>query len=449
MAKRRFQLFPLRAAIRLIWQDPALRLRAGLVAALVIMAVIVVGCLTIEDHKIKIVPIHKPTPTKPQPPPPPPPPKLDRTVRVRLFGPDPVTAFNLEVTCPYKLTAFAGGKVLTESATPLRAVRVTPARSLPDEIMFNAAQCGGGDIVVEPQREASVVVNGKTFRGNLRISRAGNGLVATNVLDIEDYLAGVLRGELPRDFHEQAQRALAVAARTYVLYEKITGPTGRDYDVLADERSQMYLGVLGEDKGAVDAVRHTRGEVCMVRDGDRDKIFCTYYSSACGGISQSVTAFRPSDPAIAPLAGGRVCNDCYLAPHYRWGPVKMSKAEMTRKLVARYPKLAILGQIVGVQIESVGYNDRIGRITLIGSNGGTETLVGEDFRLALGGYTIKSTSFKVVDEGKYLRFKDGRGFGHGVGLCQYGADRRARLGRTYRDILESYYPTSIIKKLYD
>jgi stage II sporulation protein D len=258
----------------------------------------------------------------------------------------------------------------------------------------------------------------------------------------------VLRGELPAHFHPQAQRALAVAARSYVLYEKLTAPAGRDYDVLADERSQMYIGVKGEDATAVGAVDDTLGEVCLVRDGGSEKVFSTYYSSSCGGMTQPVLEFRPGDPNVPSLAGNVVCNDCYLAPSFQWNPVRMSKAEITRRVVARYPRLSRLGQITQVTVEDRGKSGRATKIKLVGSGGASEILVAEDFRLCLGGHTLKSTRFKIVDEGSKVRFVDGRGFGHGVGLCQYGADRQAKLGRSYRQILEYYYPGVIIRSVY-
>lgn len=370
---------------------------------------------------------------------------VDRTIRVRLLGGQPVSGFNLEIASPCRVRDASTGKQILSLTKPMPAARIAPSKG---GIMLGSTVCDSGEILIEPARDASLVVDGKTYRGNLRIRRTGEGLTATNYIDVEDYLRGVLRGELPAHFHPQAQRALAVAARTYVLYEKLTAPPGRDYDVLADERSQMYIGVKGEDATAVGAVDDTVGEVCLVRDGGAEKVFSTYYSSSCGGMTQPVLEFRPGDPDVPTLAGNVICNDCYLAPSYQWNPVRVSKAEITRRVVARYPKLSRLGQITQVSVEERSKSGRATKIKLVGSGGSSEILVGEDFRLCVGGHTLKSTRFKIIDEGSKVRFVDGRGFGHGVGLCQYGADRQAKLGRGYHQILEYYYPGVIIRAAY-
>ncbi len=370
---------------------------------------------------------------------------VDRTIRVRLMGAQAVPAFNLEIASPCRVRDASTGKQLLSLTKPMAASRVAPARHA---VMLGSTKCDSDDLLIEPSRDASLVIDGKTYRGSLRIRRSGDGLTATNLIDVEDYLRGVLRGELPAHFHPQAQRALAVAARTYVLYEKLTAPVGRDYDVLADERSQMYIGVKGEDATAVGAVDDTVGEVCLVRDHGSEKVFSTYYSSSCGGMTQPVLEFRPGDPDVPTLAGNVVCNDCYLAPSFQWNPVRMSKAEITRRVVARYPRLSRLGQITQISVEERSKSGRATKIKLVGSGGTVEILVGEDFRLCVGGHTLKSTRFKIVDEGARVRFVDGRGFGHGVGLCQYGADRQAKLGRSYRQILEYYYPGVIIRSAY-
>src|SRR5262249_33059488 len=268
---------------------------------------------------------------------------VDRRVRVRLLGAQPVPGFSFQIASPYQITDARAGRTLSESREVLPVPRISPARR--SGIMLGAARCDSDDIVIEPRREAAIVVDGKTYRGTLRIHRVGAGLTTTNNVDVEDYLRGVLRGELPAQFHAQAQRALAVAARTYVLYERLTTPASQDFDVLADERSQMYVGVKGEDAAAIRAVDDTAGEVCLVRDDGKEKVFCAYYSSCCGGVTQPVIEFRPTDPDVPTLAGNVACSYCEGAPGYKWGPVRISKAELTRKVVARYPKLARLGQI--------------------------------------------------------------------------------------------------------
>ncbi len=409
-----------------------------LVAAVLLAFGLAVGCLTVSRPRVE--PGSVPAPGGP--------PSVDRIVRVRLLGAQPVEGFRLELPAGYRLIDGRTGAELGSSSQPLAMVRVSSSTRSPTRIMLGAARIDSDDVLITPGREAGVVIEGRTYRGALRVQAGKRGLTVTNELDVEDYVAGVLRGELPRHFHAEAQRALAVAARTYVLYQQLTAGASRTFDVLADERSQMYVGVSGEDRAALEAVGRTRGEVLLVPQDGRERVFCTYYSACCGGLSQAVTDFRPSDPLSAPLAGGVRCDWCRSARTYRWKPVALSKGEITRRLVARYPQLSRLGEVTRVSPESVTPEGRLTRVRILGSSGASEVLPGEDFRLSMGGHVLRSTWCEISDEGKVVRFSGGRGFGHGVGLCQEGADGLSRLGRGYREILETYYPGSILRKLY-
>ncbi|MBN2562381.1 MAG: SpoIID/LytB domain-containing protein [Phycisphaerae bacterium] len=376
---------------------------------------------------------------------------LDRLIRVRLDGDGRRV---LEVTAPCTITETVTGRLLASSIARLgpRSVRAAAAGG----IEIGDERFGSEDILISPGRDASIVLDNRTYRGSLRIQRVGEELVFDNHVDVESYLRGVLRGELPRCFHPESFKAQAVAARTYVLYQKQTraglcqagGAAGRSFDVFDHEGSQMYIGVRGEDGIAVQAVEQTRGEVCVWNDGTGDRIFCTYYSSACGGCSQPVNNVKTNEPAIPPLSGNVLCRDCYLARFYRWGPVELSKAELTERLVAHYPSLRRLGTIVGLKPKGETPDGRIIRIQLNGANGCNETLVGEDFRLSIGGRTLKSTNFVIETHSDSFVFKNGRGYGHGIGLCQHGMETKARRGMKYREILGVYYPGAKVEKIY-
>ena len=370
----------------------------------------------------------------------------DRLVRVRLGGREPRRSATVEVTAACRVEDGASGRVLAEKAGRLGPVVVRAASGR--GVLLGEEYYDSGDVFLTPARDAAVVVDGHTYRGRLRVVRSGDGFFLDNHVDVESYLRGVLRGELPRFFHPESFKAQAVAARTYVLYQKLHGPAGRAFDVFDHEGSQMYIGVRGEDAVAVEAVSGTTGEVCVWRDAAGERMFCTYYSSTCGGCTQHVNNLKPNDPAVPPLAGGVACNDCNLAKFYRWDPVEITAAELTKRLVARYPSLSRLGTVVGLEPKARTPDGRIVRLQLVGASGAKETLLGEDFRLCVGGRVLKSTNFDIGVEGDRFIFRNGKGFGHGVGLCQYGMDSKARRGQSYRQILATYYPGSEIKKLY-
>jgi len=371
---------------------------------------------------------------------------VERQIRVRLLGRKARPAAQLAITSSYKITETVNGRELSGPQDRLSRCEARAASASGIQLGDRTLACD--DILVSPTRDASIVLEDKTYRGLLRIQRTAEGLVFTNHVDIEAYLRGVLRGELPRSFHRESFKAQAVAARTYALYMRSKTPASRSFDVADDESSQVYDGVQAEESGAVTAAEVTSGEVCVWNSGGEDTMFCTYYSSCCGGLSQHVNNVKLRDPNLPPLAGGVVCNDCQSAKHYRWGPVTISRTEVTKRLLARYPTLSKLGMVTELRPKELTKDGRIIRIEVLGSGGQKETLVGEDFRLCMGGRILKSTNFTIATQGNIFIFRDGRGFGHGMGLCQYGMETKASHGMDYKQILATYYPGATVKKIY-
>jgi stage II sporulation protein D len=303
---------------------------------------------------------------------------------------------------------------------------------------------------------------GVPYPGRLRVgarSPAQTGRTSTgtleviNLVDVERYVECVVAGEIWPTFATEAYRAQAVIVRTYVLYQMIRRQ-GADWDIRATQGSQVYQGVRGDEPGrrAADAARHSRGIVCTWSDQGEDRVFSTYYSSVCGGMSQSAAIFG-SDDAIAPLAGGVRCDYCRIAPKgtYRWGPVRLSAEEMRARLLTRYPELARLRSIQGITVlESVpgGPSGRAVRLRITGSNGTTHDMLAERFRLAVGSDVMRSTDCAIRLAGKEVIFEHGRGYGHGLGLCQWGMQGQALEGKRAGDILRYYYPGSHLTRVY-
>jgi stage II sporulation protein D len=335
------------------------------------------------------------------------------------------------------------------------------------EVAYRGEGLSIGGRIMDPRRVEIVPARGAIFELSSRkgdnwtpatryggrltfLLEPGGRMLAINSVDVETYLTGVLTRELYPDFHPEAYRAQAVAARTYVLYQ-MSRKADRDYDVTATEASQVYGG-LAEGRGArraIEAVRYTRGIVCTWTSPAGERIFCTYYSSACGGMTQNVANCKPV-PSIPPLAGGVRCNYCRIArgQAYRWGPVRLSKRDVTDRLVSRYPGLAELGAIRAVEVARKTRHGRAVRIRLVGSTGRAKELVAEDFRLAVGSRTMRSTDCRITDAGDAILLTDGRGFGHGMGLCQWGMQGQALAGRKAGEILKFYYPGAHLTRAY-
>jgi stage II sporulation protein D len=295
----------------------------------------------------------------------------------------------------------------------------------------------------------------RRYPGYLRCLLKDDGTAdIINVVDVEAYLRGVLRGEVPPNWHKQTYRAQAIAARTYVLYEKGTVGRNRNWDVTATARSQMYVGIDRdtEKTKAARAVDATRGIVLTWQYPEGDRIFCAYYSAVCGGTTQDAS-FVGNAQHIPPLAGGVECEHCWRAPKgtYHWKPVTLTKEAIGRALARRYEDFARLGSVAEVKVTARTPDYRAQTVRVTDRKSKSAELPAEAFRLTIDptGWTVKSTHFRIRDHGKAVTFTHGRGWGHGAGLCQWGAEGMARNGATAEQILEHYYPGAGLVKVYD
>jgi stage II sporulation protein D len=157
-----------------------------------------------------------------------------------------------------------------------------------------------------------------------------------------------------------------------------------------------------------------------------------------------------AEPAIPPLRGGVQCNYCRIArgEAYRWKPVRLHLRDVTAKLVSRYPGLSELGAIRRVEVAARSPAGRPTRIRLIGSTGRIHEMVAENFRLSVGSRLMRSTDCRLKTEGDHLVLSDGRGFGHGMGLCQWGMQGQALAGKKAGEILKHYYPGMHLTRAY-
>jgi stage II sporulation protein D len=274
-------------------------------------------------------------------------------------------------------------------------------------------------------------VGGRTYRGDLVVRRGpGADLEVVNEVDLETYLLGVVGGEMPPSWEIEALKAQAVAARTYAAARKRAAATRkRSFDLYDDTRSQVYVGVperLHRER-IERAVRETRDEV-LVHGG---RLLNAFFHSTCGGHTES--AFRVFHTDRVPPLKGVPCAHCSDSPAHRW------EAEVPREAVE---SILGAGALQSVRGEDAGPSGRAGRVTVEGA-GGKKTLEASDFRREVGYRVLKSTAFEAEVLGETVRFK-GRGYGHGVGLCQWGARGLARSGKEALDILDHYYPGALV-----
>ncbi len=277
----------------------------------------------------------------------------------------------------------------------------------------------------------------RRYRGEMDIiADEKNTLTVINILDLEEYTKGVLYHEVSFRWPLEAIKAQAVASRTYALYESIKNKDEL-FDVKSDIYSQVYGGRSAERYRTNIAANRTRGEI-LTYNG---KVLPAYFHATCGGRTEDVSELWEHD--LPPLKGIQ-CDYCALAPYYRWKKNFRNK-DVQDKLNKNGYKLDL--------IEDIGILDRTGsgrvKTLKIKTRDGKITLIpGKTFREIIGPNVLKSNFFEVQMRGYYFDVL-GKGWGHGVGMCQWGAMFMARARFSYHDILNYYYPGAEIKNIND
>ncbi len=287
------------------------------------------------------------------------------------------------------------------------------------------------------------------YEGEFVITASGNKLNAINVIDIEKYLRGVVPYEIGRldESKFEALKAQAVAARTYA-YKHFGSRKAQGFDVYADTRDQVYKGIHSVSDVTDKAVRETEG-VVMTYNGE---FITAYYHSTCGGETEGVVTWgRPNHPYLQNKPDLRPDGTpwCKESNYTEWTR-EFDESEL-RDLFQINAKEAKANVPSFSSIHAMNILDTLksGRIhTLeITTNNGKFTAKADKIRWLFkrGGTILPSSFFRIHRNGDQWILK-GKGFGHGVGLCQMGARARAQAGQSYIQILTHYYPGITLEK---
>ncbi len=275
--------------------------------------------------------------------------------------------------------------------------------------------------------ERPLRVNNREYPAPLELLRLGEGIAVVNELPLEDYLPGVLRAEAGDKFPKEALRAQAIVARTYAAHQRLLS-AGKPDHILASTAHQQYAGRVPPTSPVWDAVRETSGQV-LLWEGE---VFPAFYHTESGGYTEDPrTVFAARNmPGLKPV----VCPFSAGSPHYFWNyDIRLADlGEALRKGgvdVGQVRRVAVAARTPSLRAATV----------LVSGTRGEANVRGNDFRRLLGYDTFKSTLFAVALDGDVARFA-GRGYGHGVGMCQWGAKGMAEHGYVARQILEFYYP---------
>ena len=313
-------------------------------------------------------------------------------------------------------------------------------------------------VAVKP--EAMISVNQRRYRGSLSILAADSGVRIVNRVGVEAYLRGVVPRELGvRGAGDRAAlEAQAVAARSYAVAR--IGNTTRAYDVAASTTDQVYGGVDAENAVADAAVAATEGLV-LTYNG---RVVSAPYHSTCGGSTAAADEIWRSqnEPYLQRVSDRIPGTDryyCDIAPRFRWE--RSWRADSLTTVVERYLRSYAqvppgpVGEVRRVDVDSKTPSGRVAALWVETSRG-RYRLRGNDIRYVLrspSGELLNSTYFspEVVSspDGRLTRLTvRGLGYGHGVGMCQWGAIGRARAGQDFRTILRTYFPGTTVARVY-
>jgi stage II sporulation protein D len=318
-------------------------------------------------------------------------------------------------------------------------------------------------VTVRAERpEDFVVVNGKRYRGEALVLFGSTGVTIVNRLPLESYLPSVVALELgfrnPSD--RQAVMAQAVAARTYALrYRGRREALG--FDVFPTDADQVYGGVEAEKPEVTDAATRTVGRILTWHGEPIQALFhstCGWSTEAAGQVFQNGEP-APYLRAVSDRSGrGQDGYYCAISPRFRWRE-EWDGATLNAILARTLPavlggRASNLGRVTDVRISRTTPSGRAAEL-VIETTGGAFTVPQGRIREVLrpaADRQLNSTGIQLhVDKqgGELVRVvAAGAGYGHGVGMCQFGAVGRARAGWDYRRILATYYHGTTLERVY-
>ncbi len=321
-----------------------------------------------------------------------------------------------------------------------------------------------------------VNIDGKPYRGSVGFYVIeGNRLLSINKADVEDYLKGVVPSEMPASWHLEALKVQAIAARSYAI-SYIDSSYRSPYDVVDNQNSQVHSGISGERESTNRAVEETRGQLIYYNNS---VISAFYHSTSGGSTDNSENVWRYALPYI------RGVDDPYsnISPYTDWN-ITLTEQELidslnesgynVRNIYDIYVKsisefnrvleLSILTDVGEIILEKeetrtvIGYSKLRSTWYTFEGNNQTQVLTADGLKSSsLGGMTVmrakqsntilyKSSSEILTSTGRYsiptsadAYLVVGKGFGHSLGMSQYGARGMAEAGFSYIDIIKHYY----------
>ncbi|BDA39851.1 SpoIID/LytB domain-containing protein [Candidatus Atelocyanobacterium thalassae] len=274
--------------------------------------------------------------------------------------------------------------------------------------------------LIEPQGKGVVWINNRWYRGKILLISQGKTIIVINLVDLNEYLYSVVGGESYPTWPKEALKAQAIVSRTYALFK--TSTSGNiHYDLDTTTKTQIYRGIETESLATHNAVKVTSKEV-LTHNG---KLILSVFHSSSGGHTENVENVWNS--SLSYLQG--VPDYDQLSPVFSWNQT-FSSTEIGQLING-------LGTIYSLVPGKVTPSGRIVTLNVLGDQG-SRRVSGIELRKIL---KLKSTGFRIsIDQGLFtIR---GRGFGHGIGMSQWGSYYLAKQNIPYYRILSHYYQNS-------
>jgi len=354
------------------------------------------------------------------------------------FGPVDIRLYSLHKISSISMEADSG---VTVDGKPFHGIARVLVKG--DNVAMDGAVKAGPEKTLRISAAAPLWLYGpglprRRYTGVLTVSVAKGRLKIVNSVPLEPYIAGVVTGEASDLSHREAYKAQAVAARTYIV-KHLRNHSGEGYHLCDSTHCQLYTGDGHISPKALSAAVATKGELLLYKG----KPAATFYHSICGGRTADMTSVWPyeSKSYLHSIKDGPAGNPyCSIAPRFAW------------KTKIYYTGLTRLSRSAGWILPDEQAQGL--RITRWGPSGRAELLELRTQRRAVtvpatafyhgigrraGWQAVRSTMFRILAGRDYVLL-DGVGNGHGVGMCQWGAEGMARKGFKYREILRHYYP---------
>ena len=281
------------------------------------------------------------------------------------------------------------------------------------------------EIIIEPTDDGYVWIGDRWYRGRTHLVRQDNNLTAINQVDLEQYLYSVVGAEAFASWPIEALKAQAVAARSYALYKRKT-ESNNLYDLDTTIGTQVYKGLDTEYLTTHQAVNSTAGQIMTYEN----RVILAAFHSSSGGHTENV-----EDIWVSPLPYLRgVVDYDQESPVFEW--TKSISMSQVKSLIGG------VGRIKAMIPQKTTPQGRVVMMKVVGARGSTQ-VSGKKLRKVLD---LRSTLFRVRVNGNSIQVS-GRGFGHGLGLSQWGAYHLAKKGVTYNQILAHYYQNAVLSQI--